>query len=1214
MATGTANSTPPPPVAEPRHLSGPGTEGYGASVQRQLRRTERQVKFVDLCTAMMMLAAAAFGYLLLLVVIDHWVFGLGFFGRLLALGMLLAGCGWYFFQAILPLLTHRINPLYAARSIEQGTPALKNSLINFLMFRANQSAVHRVVYEAMEQQAATDLANVPVDTAVDRSKMIHVGYLLAAVLAAGAAYTILSPKDPFQTLARVAVPWTAIARPSRVVIEDVQPGSTEAVQGQFIDVTARVRGARDGKDTVSLIYSTHDGQTIERFVPMQLDENGVAYHGQLPADSQGLQHELAYRVASGDAVSETFTITLSPAPTLLVKAIEYDFPRYINRPPETVPRDGNIRGLEGTRVTIVATANKPIRSATITFNPFQPVDAAQPPVKLAMDFQGTTARQAFTLALGDDRRTPLYDSYQLSFVTDTGAASQQPILHQIDVVPDLAPEVEILDPTQNRITIPASGRRKIEVRAVDPDFGLRRMTLRAVSGGTDVLEQILFEHASGRRGQAIATYEFVPSLLGLAAGDKVTYWAVAEDNRSSFDKDHAGGNQAAPNVARTRDYQIEIVADPPRSGKQPGERPGDPSAGEAGQPQPKPSGDGAQPQPMPRDPSSEKPGEKPDGGDNPPPDEPKSEPATSPDESDKEPKKEGTKSQDGAGSGQSGSESDKPDGNAQQGKGGEGAPQDGQPQPGDASSSGGSGGNSPQAGGQPEAASSGQGGDGPPEQLHDGEVFEKVLRKIQEEQAQGKGQPDPNGNGTGESNGDSPPGTNSDQPGRGKPSDKPQGQANDQSKPQGDATGDSQGSDTSSKPFGEDGQPRKNQARPDQAPPKPADSKSGDGARQPDIKRGAGDQKPGNPGEGGDTNDTSGDQSGQQKPDVPGQPDQRAKEPGSGDNGDSGAGQNSEDTTGTGSVESSQHQPVANRDKPKDGNPASTEPQEKSDPGSSNSKKQSDSEGGESGDQSGGGKKGPGQGANQAGNDSAGQNSSADDGAGASSEAGDGESSDAAGGKQEAPGRTGSSGNKKGDGATSRKDPNGNRENEGTAGSSPEAPIGQENRAPQGKPEGGGGGNRQGESGLPAGGGVPSDVRHHAGLDPNMEVSEGDAANLEYSRKTTDMVIDYLKDLESRPNPELLKELGWTPEEMQQFLARWQRLKRGAADDSGRRELDESLRSLGLRSPDSKLRQRRVQSDEQRGLSESGDRSQPPAAYRDLFDAFRKGAARVRDN
>lgn len=1204
MATGTANSTQPSPAADPgstgkNGMGGHASGGYGAAVERQLRQTQRQVKFVDLCTALMALAAGAVGYLLLVAVIDHWLFGLGFFARLLALGILLAGCGWHFSTAILPLLIHRINPLYAARSIEQGTPALKNSLINFLMFRVNQSAVHRVVYQAMEQKAAMDLASVPVDTAVDRARMIKVGYVLAAVLAAGAAYTILSPKDPFQTLARVAVPWEAIARPSRVVIEDVQPGSVETVQGQFVDVTARVRGARQGTDTVSLIYSTRDGQTVERSVTMQLDENGVAYHGQLPADAAGLQHDLEYRIESGDAVSETFAVTLSPAPSILVESIEYEFPRYINRPRETVRRDGNIRGLEGTRVTIVATANKPIRSAAITFNPLQPGDAARPPVKLDMDFDAATARQTLTLALADDRRTPVYDSYQLSFITESGAASQQPILHQIDVVPDLAPEVEILDPIQSRVQIPASGRRRIEVRAVDPDFGLSRLTLRAVAGGTDVLDVTLFEDPAGRRGQEIVTYEFVPSRLGLAAGDMVTYWAVAADNRMPFDADHAGGNQGAPNVARTRDYQIEIVADPPR----PGQPAGDPSASEEGQP--KPGADPTQPQPNPRDPASEKPPEDKGGGDDPP----EPDPAGGPEEPASKPREENPKSEDGAGSGQSGTAAGSSEGQPQQGKGGADAPPDGPSQPGDASSSGGSGGNTPQAGGQPETASSGQGGEPPPEQLHDGEVFEKVLRKIQEEQAAGKGQSDPNRNDAGQNNGDPPTGDHSPQPGKGQPSDKPQGQANDQSQPQGDASGDSQGSDTNSKPFSADGTPK-----PDRTPAEPGDSKPGDGAQQPDIKRGAGDQKAGNPGEGGDTNETSGAQQGKQKPDVPGPPDQREKEPGSGDNGQSGAGQNSQDTEGSGSVEGSQDQAVNNRDKPKNRNPDSTEPQEKGDPGATNSKKQSDSEGGQSGDQSGGGQKGPGQGANQAGNDSAGQNSSADDGAGAAAEAGDGESSDAAGGKQEAPGKTGSSGNRKGDGSASRKDPNGNRDNQGPSGSSPEAELGTKHQPQRDKPDGGGGGQQAGESGPAVGGGVPSNVRHNSGLDPNAEVAEGDAANLEYSRKTTDMVIDYLKDLESRPNPELLKELGWTPDELKQFIDRWQSLKRGAADEAGRRELDESLRSLGLRSPESKLRQRRVRSDQQRGLSESGDVSQPPAAYRELFDAFKKGAARVRDN
>ncbi len=1211
MATDTANSNSPPAAAGPRPAgdqppSGSGAGGYGASVQRQLRKTQAQVKFVDLCTALMVLAAGSVGFLLVAAIIDHWILGLGVWARLMALMILLGGCGWHFYNSVLPLLTRRINPLYAARSIEQGTPDLKNSLINFLMFRANQSSVHRVVYQAMEHKAAVDLASVPVETAVDRSKMIKVGYVLAAVLTLGAAYAILSPKNPFQTAARIAVPWQAIARPSRVVIDEVKPGTVEVVQGQFVDVVARIRGARPEKDAVTLVYSTRDGQTVERRVAMQLDDHGVAYHGQLPAGTAGLQHDLDYRVESGDAISERFTVTLSPAPTIAVDSLDYEFPGYTGRPRETVHREGNIRGLEGTRVTIVATANKPIRSAAITFNPHQPTDAARPPVRLAMDFQDRTARQTFTLALTSDRRTPVYDTYQLSFVTAAGDVSQHPILHQIDVVPDLAPEVSILDPIQNRITVPVSGRRKIEVRAVDPDFGLRRLKLRAVAGGTDVLDEVMFEEPRGRRGQTIVTYEFAPARLGLAANDRVTYWAVAEDNRVPFPGDHVDGNQSGPNVARTRNYLIEIVPDPPAP-TSPGATPNDSDAGPS-----KSGSDQQQPQRDPTNPDSAKPpAEDSEKGDS-PPDRPAPDPSSPPedDPQEKGPEdSEASKSEDGSGGSQSSSQSGSPDAESQQGQGGAGAPQDGQSQPGDTGSSGGSGGSTPQSSGQPDGASAGQGGDAPPKELHDGEVFEKVLQRMKDEQAEGQGRSDPNGNDASDNSGDTPPGQHAEQPGSGTPSEKPSGNANDRSKPQGDAAGNSQGSDTKSQLFSEDSQSPAKSSPPADGTPQP-----GDGAQQPDAKRGAGDQKAGNPGEGGDTNPTSGEQQGKQKPDVPGEPDQRPKEPGSGDNGESGAGQNSQDTEGTGSVESSQDQTVTNRDKPKSGNPDSTEPQEKSDPGSTNSKKQSDSEGGESGDQSGGGKKGPGQGANQAGNDSAGQNSSADDGAGASSESGDGETSNTAGNKQEAPGKTGSAGNQQGQGSSARKDPNGNQENDGTNGSAPEAAGSDENRKPRDTQKGGGGGNRPGDAGLPTGGGVPSDVRHNSGMDPTMEVADGDAANLTYSQQATDLVIDYLKDQESRPNPELLKELGWTPEEMKQFVDRWQRLKQAAVEDGGRHELNESLRSLGLRSPETKLRQRRVRSDDTRGMSESGEVSEPPAAYRDLFDAFRKGTARVRGN
>src|SRR5262245_59865706 len=145
-----------------------------------------------------------------------------------------------------PLIARAINPAYAARTIEEAAPPLKNSLINFLLLKDDRRGLKEIVFQAVERQAAADIVTVPAETAVDRSRLIYAGYVLCAVMALFAAYKILSPKDPFQTVARVLAPWADIARPSRVQISEVQPGNAEVYHGQTVTVAATVRGARDG--------------------------------------------------------------------------------------------------------------------------------------------------------------------------------------------------------------------------------------------------------------------------------------------------------------------------------------------------------------------------------------------------------------------------------------------------------------------------------------------------------------------------------------------------------------------------------------------------------------------------------------------------------------------------------------------------------------------------------------------------------------------------------------------------------------------------------------------------------------------------------------------------------------------------------------------------------------------------------------------------------
>ena len=1150
MATGTTNTTSQKSAALGK------TERF---IERQLGKTRLQVRLIDLASGLMTLMTGVLLYLLTWAVVDHWLWPLGFGGRWLAFALLLGGSAYYLLVVVVPLLFRPINPIYAARAIEQAEPTLKNSLINFLFFRTERTAVADQVYSALQDRAASDLHRVAIDTVVDRSQAIMVGYVLAGVLALAAAYKILSPKDPFQSVARVATPWAEIARPSRVQIQDVQPGDAEVFQGESVTVSAAVKGHAD---QVLLSYSTTDGEVDNLPIAMRPTGIGDRFECSLPAAGSGLKQDATYQITAGDATSATFRLRVSPAPNITVAQVEYDYPAYVKRAPETIDGQGDLKGVEGTRVTIHTRANHPIRTAYIEFDP-----GTEPATvngnRLPMDVKEQAASQTFVLKLKPNRKGPEHAAYQLRFTTVSGRENTQPTLHQIAVTPDLAPEVEILTPTKVAMELPLDAVQPIEVRGLDPDFGLTLLRLQSVRGNSELFSEALFADQTGALGQTMRKFDFRPRDLGLEVGDRVIYWVTAEDNRLA-----PGSDSPEPNQTRTREYEFLIM--PPLKGDDAnsGENEGDPSKRPPNEPG-KNAGERASEQPSDQTPPREQPRpQEPEG-------------------SKEQPEKGGEQSSSsGAPQPQTGAEGSQQnaEGNPSSDSGGGRQQGAGQPMPGQSSEGQQAGGNTPQdstASGSTQDSASNT----PRQPLHDGEVIEKTLDRMRQQAGetndQGQGEPQP-----GES-AENAPAANPNQPTNGGNSKSPAGSSHNES-----GSGQSQ-----DKPeFGD--QQESSQTKSDPQQP-------GQGAKHSDANQGAGAQQQGATGEGGQSQKNGAEPDRGQKPKPPGPTDMRKKDPGAADNGDSGAGQNSEETTNAGSVE------AENRDRPKSQPPDSSEPQPQDDPGFTKDKKQSDSKGQSSGDRSGGGKKGPGQGANQAGNDSAGQNNAADDGAGKAAEAGNGETSNAPGQKQRTDGQTGSAGNEEGAGSGSRSDPSGNQP--GNTEQPQQSPPSDKNQdADERQPSESSQSSAQpGGQGVATGGGLPSD-NSAAAIDKQLEVPPGDGANLEYARRATNLVLEYLKDQQDNPDPELLKELGWTEQELTDFVKRWQQLKQAAAEDqAGSRELDNSLRSLGLQPQRDRRRQGTTRNDEVRGLRDSGSQSAPPPAYRDLFDAFKKGAART---
>lgn len=149
----------------------------------------------------------------------------------------------------------------------------------------------------------------------------------------------------------------------------------------------------------------------------------------------------------------------------------------------------------------------------------------------------------------------------------------------------------------------------------------------------------------------------------------------------------------------------------------------------------------------------------------------------------------------------------------------------------------------------------------------------------------------------------------------------------------------------------------------------------------------------------------------------------------------------------------------------------------------------------------------------------------------------------------------------------------------------------------------------------PGGGGAPREGGGQA-ADGSSSVPQGDDPNLEYARKATDLVLDYLKNKQnsSQGQDEALRELNWSPDDLRKFIDRWDRMKAeaqqpGEAGDEARKRLDDALRGLGLVPEQTRLG---PSTRRETGAKSVGPtrRSEPPSEYAEQFRAYTRGAAR----
>jgi hypothetical protein len=1232
MATGTAGSTSlPPPAATAQATRTADRERY---IESQLRKTRRAVRGVELTSRVLLFVAASVAFFLLAAFVDHWIApgGLGVYGRLAFLVVFLVGAGLFVARYLVPLLIYRINPVFAAHTIERAKPGLKNTLVNFLFLRSNRAAVPDVVLSAVEEQAAANLSHTPIEHVVDRTRLVHIGYLLLAMVAAFALYYLASPKSPLQTVGRVILPWADLQPPSRVTLEDIQPGTTTVFRGQRVTVSAQVLGL-DEDEQATLYYTTSDRQSVDQPVRMYVQKDSDGRHtvslppetANRPADSaagDGLQQDVEYRIEAGDATSRPYRLSVVHAPNIVVEKVDYAYPEYTRLQAESVTRTGDVKAVEGTHVTIHALANQPIKSAYVDFG-------GDGQKKQPMKVNGLRATTTFTLALNEQRTEPLFHSYFVRFRSDGGHENPDPIRYRIEVTPDPAPDLQLLRPEKVEMAVPLNVPVQFELEASDPLYGLADVRIVANVRGKTAFRRNWSIARNDKSAERFVHRHSEPldritldDRAKLKAGDVIEYWAEAVDNKlpnpnviktdvrkltivepqKRQDQQQPQPNNGAGQQDERRDEQ-----QPPDQKNQKNEQPGEGDRNNQRNEKGQPPQDGNQKQPQDsknqerpdqnRDPNGAKNEQRDDskGGAG----QEKQQPMNGAGQEKQQPMngagEEGSKkNQDETGQSD---QNEKSNSDARQNQDPAGA--NNQDKQGE-------------AGRQPSQADEQQ----PVDKNDDGAAIDRILKHAQEK---GGKSPEQSDNGQQEKR----EGSNENA--------KKQPSGDQQEKKRDDGSDPSQvekkQDDGAAKENGSAKQPQPGPDKTDGEKEQPADAQQKE----------------------------NGDKAGEA------QPNQAKKD-------ESGAGK-------SGGTTPSPQEQVKPKTKEQPGDNAADAQKEQQEKSPAHGKNDSNTKGQDSGDRSGDGKAGGGKNDNRAGKGASGAHEAANDGGSAAKEDGKGQDGTDSGDEKSADGKTGKSGTEKGDGSKSKKGTAGGektdkaddshkageprptptddggaktKEEKGPDSKGAKNSDAQDENAKQktqqpSKQPGKESGDGQGKNGKPdsfnpqpkarpdskqtspdgkgrpatGGGGTPEGDPAEPPDLTRVEPTD-DKANLDYAKRATDLALDHLRNQlkDGQPDQELLDRLGWSKEDLQRLLSRWEKLEREASQPGpqnlkAQEKLKEAISSLGLKRPTRVKRDASRADDTARGLRDAA-RTTPPPEYADDYEAFKRSTSRAK--
>ena len=283
----------------------------------------------------------------------------------------------------------------------------------------------------------------------------------------------------------------------------VSPGDTEIEQGSPVVILGRFEG--QVPSSVDLLFGPA-GQEPQR-IPLTRSLDDPVFGGIL----QDIQADMRYSIEYAGKRTREYTISVYQSPELLRADATIVYPSYTNLPEKTIEDTRQIAVVEGSKVTLRFTLNKPV--ATARLNPKAGIALA-----LTVDGNDPNVLTASITASQSER-------YELHVADAQGRPNKMPPRFTIDVHKNLPAEVKPVFPNRDVI---ASPLEEINLEAeVSDDYGVTGYGLTYALAGTESQDITLSSEASTEKPQ-------IQHLLAMedlkAQPDQLlTYYFWAED-------------------------------------------------------------------------------------------------------------------------------------------------------------------------------------------------------------------------------------------------------------------------------------------------------------------------------------------------------------------------------------------------------------------------------------------------------------------------------------------------------------------------------------------------------------------------------------------------------------------------------------------------------------------------------------------------------------